>query len=233
MTISERQIDVPYLDHRNIPCSVWSASDSPRGVVLLGHGLGVDRSHETVVHPMEILVTEHQAAVVVPEIPLHGVRAELPYDTPEIVDRWQHFWVSGGVELICSELQRLTSFCGEYFDDLPVAYFGASLGTQYGIPFLAQTGDIKSAVLGLFGSYPPPKTPVMNRFAPAVRCPIYFIQKLDDEIHPAESTAHLFSTLGATEKILDSTSGRHVEVSEETIRNACDFLARNSQFHDA
>jgi len=232
MNIFEKQVDVPNLDHPNIPCSIWAATESPRGVVLIGHGLGVDRFHGTVVRPLEILVKEYRAAVVVPEIPLHGVRAELPFDTPEIVDRWQRFWVSGGAELICRELQRLTSFCGAYFDDLPVAYYGVSLGTQYGIPFLALARNIKSAVLGLFGSRPPPKTPVMNRFAPAVRCPIYFIQKLDDEIHPAETSTHLFYILGPSEKVLDTTRGRHGEVSEKTMRSACEFLVRQGRFRD-
>jgi len=224
MTIPERQIEVTCEGPASIPCSIWSATDAPRGVVLIGHGLGVDRYHSTVRRPMEILALEHQAAVVVPEIPLHGVRAELPFDTPAIVDRWHQFWISGGIESIRGELQQVTKYCEGIFKALPVTYFGASLGTQYGIPFLAQTESIRSAVLGLFGSHPPPRTPVMNRFAPAVRCPVYFIQKLDDEIHSAESTTHLFSSLGAADKVLDSTHGGHSEVSIESVRRACAFL---------
>ncbi len=213
-----------------IPSSIWSGNEKPTGVVLLGHGLGVDRHDQTVMRPMEILVQKHGAAVVVPEIPLHGVRAELPFNTPEIVERWQQFWISGGVDSICRELTALAHFCMERFAGLPLAYFGVSLGTQYGIPFLAQNESICSAVLGLFGSHPPPKTPVMNRFAPAVSCPSYFIQKLDDEIHPAETTSHLFATIGAKEKVLDSTRGRHADVSEDTVRSACRFLTQRGQF---
>ena len=233
MTVSEQLIDVPYEGHADIPCSIWSTTETPRGVVLLGHGLGVDRYDITVRRPMEILAQEHQAAVVVPEIPLHGVRSELPDDPSAIVDRWQEFWVSGGIQSICGELQQITRFCEEFFGGLPLAYFGASLGTQYGIPFLARADGIQSAVLGLFGSQPPPKTPVMNRFAPAVCCPVYFIQKLDDEVHSADSTAHLFSTLGSAEKIMDSTSGKHRETSMETLQKACAFLVDRGQFHDA
>lgn len=232
MAVSETQVHIPRAGHADIPCTIWSATDSPSGVVLLGHGLGVDRFDATVRRPAELLARVHRAAVVVPEIPLHGVRAEAPYDTPDIVNLWQSFWVSGGIETICEELQLVARYCEERFDSRPLSYFGASLGTQYGIPFLAKTRNIRSAVLGLFGSLPSPKTPVMNRYAPAVRCPVYFIQKLDDEIHPAESTAHLFSTLGAPEKILDSTSGKHAEVSMDTIRNACAFLVERGQFHD-
>jgi len=233
MTIVETHLDVPHEGHAAIPCSIWSATGTPRGIVLLGHGLGVDRFDRTVRGPMEMLTREHGAAVVVPEIPLHGVRADPRDDPSAIVDRWQRFWGAGGIEATCAELHRLTRFCEETFGALPLAYFGVSLGTQYGIPFLAQTTIVKSAILGLFGSRPPPKTPVMNNFAPAVHCPVYFIQKLDDEIHPAESTSHLFSTLGATDKVLDSTSGKHGATSVEVLRNACAFLVDRARFHAA
>lgn len=233
MAISEEQINLAPTGETSIPCSIWMQTEPPRGIVILGHGLGVDRFDATVMRPMELLVQDHHAAVVVPEIPLHGTRTELPYDTLEIVGRWQKFWISGGIDSICKELQLLTDFCIRRFDNVPITYFGASLGTQYGIPFLAQTKNIRSAVLGLFGSHPPPKTPVMNQFAPEVQCPVYFIQKLDDEIHSAESTTHLFSTIGALEKVIDSSSGRHGDVSMETVANACSFLAKHGRFHDA
>ena len=230
MTILEEALDIPYEGRAHIPCSIWSASTRPRGVVLLGHGLGVDRFDSTVRVPVEILAEEHHAAVVVPEIPLHGVRAMADDDPAGIVDRWQRFWIGGGMESVAAELDLLTRFCRQRFEYLPIAYFGLSLGTQYGVPFLAQTEGVGSAVLGLFGSQPAPKTPVMNRFAPAVRCPVYFIQKLDDEIHSAESTTHLFSTLGATEKVLDSTSGTHRQTSMQSLRSACTFLVSRAQF---
>ena len=231
MTISEQQIDIPFPGHNAIPCSMWSSTDKPNGVVLLGHGLGVDRFDSTVRRPVEILAQEHNAMVVVPEIPLHGDRADLPYNTPDIVERWQQFWVSGGIDLICQELNRVATFCEELFGQLPIAYFGLSLGTQYGIPFLAQSQNIRSAALGLFGSKPAPKTPVMNKYAPAIRCPVYFVQKLDDEIHPAATTTHLYSILGSSEKFLDSTSGKHRETSIKSIREACKFMCKEGNFH--
>ena len=40
MEIREQQVTVTGNGTADIPCSVWSTSDAPRGVVLLGHGLG-------------------------------------------------------------------------------------------------------------------------------------------------------------------------------------------------
>lgn len=226
MELRELRIDVPWGSQAPIPCSIWSASDNPRGVVLVGHGLGVDRYDITVRRPVDLLTMDHDAVVVVPEIPLHGVRDAFADDPLGIVDRWQEFWVSGGADVMAKEFLRVTERCRELYGALPIAYFGVSLGTQYGVAFLAQSSDVQAAVLGLFGSHPAPKTPVMNRFAPRVRCPVYFIQKLDDEIHSAASTTHLFASLGCEHKVLDSTRGRHTDTSLATLRNSCAFLAR-------
>jgi hypothetical protein len=104
-------------------------------------------------------------------------------------------------------------------------FFGLSLGTQYGIMFLSQQIEIKAAVLGLFGSERPPRSIVMNHCAPLVRTPVYFIQKLDDEIHPKETTLHLFESLGSEAKVLDASQGRHQSVSLESLNQSCSFLA--------
>jgi hypothetical protein len=224
MTISEELIEIAREGAEHIPCSLWSATDRPRQVVLMGHGLGVDRYHQSIQLPMQVLARECDAIVIAPDIPLHGVRNRFPDDPMGIVQRWQTYWASGGVEETCSEFLRLEQYCRREFGPLPISYFGLSLGTQYGVVFLARAERVSAAVLGLFGSHPPPQTPVMNRFAPRVSCPVYFVQKLDDEIHPAETTTHLFSMLGAAEKFMDTTRGSHVAVSEETFRNACAFL---------
>lgn len=234
MSFTEQLIEVPHEGFPDIPCSVWADTNEPDFVVLMGHGLGVDRYHASVLKPTEILTREHQAAVVVPEIPLHGARDGSPGNQMHIVERWQKYWANGGAQQICAEFIRVTDYCRSSFGStVPVAYFGLSLGTQYGIVFLSEVQQIAAAVLGLFGSYPRPRTRVMNERAPRVTCPVYFIQKVDDEIHGSESTTHLFSTLGASEKVLDSTHGGHTEISDKCIRDACKFLTSHAKPRDA
>lgn len=229
LKLTEQSVAVAASGPSDIPCSIWSATKNPRGVVLLGHGLGVDRYHETVLVPAKLLALEYRAAVLVPEIPLHGVRDEFPDDPSGLLRRWQNFWASGGHASVCAEFRALLRYVATIYT-LPVAYFGLSLGTQYGLPFLAQTREVRSAVLGLFGSQPPPRTPLMNRYAPAVRCPVYFVQKIDDELHSTASSTHLFSTLGSLEKVLDATPGPHGATSMASLRKACAFLARHAGF---
>ena len=163
-----------------------------------------------------------------------NVRDYPPGNQLHIVERWQTYWTNRGAQQICAELLRVTDWCrGSFGSTVPIAYFGLSLGTQYGIVFLSEVQRMAAAVLGLFGSYPRPRTRVMNERAPRVTCPVYFIQKLDDEIHCSESTAHLFSTLGAPQKVLDSSHGSHTEVSDKCIRDACKFLTSYAKQRDA
>ena len=97
------------------------------------------------------------------------------------------------------------------------------------LEFLAGSEGVHAAVLGLFGCQPPPATPVMNRCAPDVIYPVYFIQKLDDGIHPAQTTSALFSILGSVEKVLDSTHGLNVKAPTECFDRVCRFLVEKFQ----
>lgn len=206
-----------------VPCSRYEATE-PVGVVLFGHGLGVDRRDETVRLPAELL-NDFGFTVIVPELPLHGERSEGDSEWEDITSSWQEFWAGDGRNSLLAEWQQVLAYVQRSIR-LPVFYFGLSLGTQYGVLFLSQTKGLNAAVLGLFGSEPPPKSRVMNLLAPTVTVPVYFIQKLDDEIHPAENTSRLYNSLGTSEKVLDATPGLHGEVSRHSIEGACRFLSQ-------
>ncbi len=221
--MNEQSIEVAF-EGGSIPCSLY-VSPNPGGIALLGHGLGVDRFDETVVRPATALF-EAGFSVVVPELPLHGARSEGTHEWSEIVSEWQGFWASEGRNVLLAEWRAVLSYTRRTFE-LPVVYFGLSLGTQYGILLLSQVQEVRAAVLGLFGSEPPPKSRVLNMTAPKVSIPVYFIQKLNDEIHPAETNRHLYDSLGAARKVLDASAGLHLhgEVSRRSIQEACRFLA--------
>lgn len=227
LVMREETLTLPGVGAGDVPVSIWVPSGRARGVVLLGHGLGVDRYHDSVQKPTHLLTSAHQLAVIASDLPLHGVRKVDVSDPKDIVARWQAFWADGGVWVLQQEWTAILG-CGQRrFPKLPCAYFGVSLGTQYGIVFLAATLNITAAVLGLFGSHPPPLTPVMNLYAPRVRCPVYFIQKQDDEIHPLETSKHLFSILGSATKTLDSSPGGHSAVSRTSLESACAFISKH------
>lgn len=208
------------------PVSLWTPEERARGVVLLGHGLGADRSHSTVRLPVVELVERLGLAVLAPDLPRHGVRREGPNDPAAILDAWQTYWSSGGPASLRDEWLRIAAFARERFPSARLGWFGLSLGTQYGVVFLANAPQISAAVLGLFGAEPPPKSAIMQACAPRVRCPVYFVQKQDDELNPRANTDRLYALLGSAEKVLDSSPGRHAAVTPETLARACDFLAK-------
>jgi dienelactone hydrolase len=226
--VKEESVELRAEEQNSIPLSVWTPEGRARGVVLIGHDLGADRTHPTVQQPVEVLVQRLGAAVIAPDLPKHGVRRERPGDREAIVRDWQAYWTSGGAAQLRDEWVRIAAFARERFAGARLGYLGFSLATQYGVVFLANAPQIGAAALGLFGSSePPPKSAIMNACAPRVLCPVHFVQKQDDEIHSRSSTDHLFASLGSAEKILDSSPGRHADVSPETVARACEFLARH------
>ena len=78
---------------------------------------------------------------------------------------------------------------------------------------------MSAAVLGLFR-----RGPVVAHYAARVRCPVFFIQQLDDEVHPREEVAALFDEVAAPEKHLAASAGAHAEVPDAVLRAAVDFL---------
>ena len=221
--MKEESLELRKEEESTIPLSVWTTEERPRAVVLLGHGLGADRTHPSVQAPVQVLVETLGLAVVAPDLPEHGVRARGARSANAEI--WQAFWSSGGPALLRDEWVRILDFARDRFGGQRVGYFGLSLGCQYGVVFLANAPQVAAAVLGLFGSEPPPKSAIMNSCAPRVRCPVYFIQKQDDELHSRASTSHLYESLASTEKVLDSSPGRHAAVTPETLARACKFLA--------
>jgi dienelactone hydrolase len=222
--LKEESLELRKEEESAIPLSVWTPDERPKAVVLLGHGLGADRTHPTVRAPVQVLVETLGLAVVAPDLPEHGVRTARGTG-PASAEAWQNFWTSGGPALLRDEWVRILDFARDRFGGQRVGYFGLSLGTQYGVVFLAHAPQVAAAVLGLFGSEPPPKSAIMNSCAPRVRCPVYFVQKQDDELHSRASTSHLYESLASTEKVLDSSPGRHAAVTPETLARACRFLA--------
>jgi len=109
--------------------------------------------------------------------------------------------------------------------DGPLGYWGLSMGTMLGIPFVAATPDVRVAVLGLMGTFEPSLP--WTAAAPAVRCPVLFLVQTDDELVRAEAAVELFRALGSKDKRLHAHPGLHSAVPLEEIDASESFLARH------
>ena len=74
MRMRERIVDIGSAGER-LPASIWLPDKASRVVVLMGHGLGVDRYHESNRIPAELLVNSG-TTVIAPERP--AVRSSPP-----------------------------------------------------------------------------------------------------------------------------------------------------------
>ena len=80
--------------------------------------------------------------------------------------------------------------------DGPLGYWGLSMGTIYGVPLVAAEPRIQVAVFGLMGLLGPTRDR-MAADAPAVACPVLFIQQWDDSLIPRARVFELFDALGS------------------------------------
>lgn len=103
----------------------------------------------------------------------------------------------------------------------PLGYWGLSLGTQYGLPFLARSPEMVGAVLGLFRN-----GPRVAHYARRVAYPIFFVRQEADEIHPAELVGELYENFASEDKRLASSPGAHADVPEPVCQAAFDFMLR-------
>jgi len=108
--------------------------------------------------------------------------------------------------------------------DLPVGYIGVSMGTAYGIPYLASDRRVQAAAIGLWSTNYA-ASGHLSGFAAQIRCPVWFTQQWDDEFFDREGTAQLFDALGTRDKRLVAYPGPHRALEGERLDDAVDFLA--------
>jgi predicted esterase len=163
-------------------------------------------------------------ASVAIDAPEHGDRAQCD-DPEEIAAAWRRHWQQHGASMIAEELSRAIDQVGEQegVDTSRIGYWGLSLGTQYGLGFVASTDRVRAAVLGLFGM--PHIAPRMSEFVAHVHCPVFFIAQRDDEIHPLDRAQALFEAIASKDKELIVSDGGHMNVPSPVLKRSYDFLA--------
>jgi len=96
--------------------------------------------------------------------------------------------------------------------DGPVGYWGVSMGTAIGVPFVASEPRITCAVFGLAGL-----RPGANEFEAAAKkiiIPVQFSFQWDDTVAPRQNGIALFEAFGSKEKSMHINPGGHVEIPQ-------------------
>jgi pimeloyl-ACP methyl ester carboxylesterase len=94
----------------------------------------------------------------------------------------------------------------------PYGYWGVSMGTLIGLPFVALEPRVRAAVLGLAGLRVLPGAGDFEGAARALRIPVLFMFQWDDELMSRDSGLALFDAIGSAEKTMHINPGGHVQI---------------------
>jgi pimeloyl-ACP methyl ester carboxylesterase len=111
----------------------------------------------------------------------------------------------GEWKAVLDELQKY-----ELTAEGPFGYWGVSMGTAIGLPFVASEPRISAAVLGLLGLGNRIGGEAFEAAARSLEIPILFLFQWDDELMTRESGLALFDAIGSTDKSMHINPGGHV-----------------------
>jgi dienelactone hydrolase len=205
---------------------LWLATGSEPGTPLLclGHGASGDRHQLPIPWLAKRLVGGHGFAALAIDGPVHGRRQVGPGGREAF---WPEWGREGSVEDMTADWRLALDFARAQPEvgEGPVGYWGLSMGTIYGAPFVAAEPRITAAVLGLMGvSGPDHYRPRVQRAAEAISVPVLFLMQLEDELFDRAECLALFDALASGDKRLHANPGLHPDVPVEELLASIEFL---------
>ena len=111
----------------------------------------------------------------------------------------------------------------DFVGDGKVGYWGVSMGTRYGVPFVAAEPRVTCAVFGLFPLMPG----AFAEAAASITIPLQFVFQWDDELMTRDGGIALFNAFAAKEKTMHINPGRHVGIPDFERAAWDDFYVRH------
>jgi len=230
--VVERRFDLKVGDEV-VPGIRWSPEGAadPRPTILLGHGGTQDKRAPNVLGLARRFVRHLGVDAVAIDAPDHGDRVD-PAAAATARSRLEQRIASGeartkGMQLSDEERQawarRTERGVREWHavvdaleadttaSDGRFGYWGLSMGTLIGLPFVASEPRVSCAVLGLAGLGGSASGPAFEEAARSLSIPVLLVFQWHDELMPRQSGLDLFDALASTEKELHVFPGGHVQ----------------------
>lgn len=228
--VVERRFDLKVEDEI-VPGIIWSpeGSISPRPLVLLGHGGTQHKRTPNILGLARRFVRHLGYTAVAIDAPAHGERAldpeadaarrrglegrmaAGPGKGTQLSDDEARLWAGlaarGKIDWTAT-LDALEAEPG--LTDGRIGYWGVSMGTLIGLPFVAGEPRISAAVLGLAGLHTRLGGDDFEAAARGLTIPVLFVFQWHDELMSRRSGLELFDALGSQEKTMHINPGGHV-----------------------
>lgn len=215
---------------RRVPVVLWTPAGptARRPLVLMGHGGSQHKTHPGIVDLAARFVRNHGFAAAAIDGPIHGARRSDGLSGPQVQAEFLAMWEQDPrIDAMVADWRAAIDALVALDDVEPeaIGWYGVSMGTAYGLPLLAADRRIKVALLGMWGASFI-NSERLAHDAAAVRCPVLFQQKWNDQLFSREGQLELFDRLGSEQKWLKIYPGPHVPVAGEQLTDIEDFLAR-------
>ena len=214
---------------RKIPAAAWfPAGAGRRPLVLVGHGGSGDKHSDAVTDLIAPLVGRFGFVLAAIDGPVHGDRRSTPAAPAEVREEFRRLWEAGGsVEPMVADWQHaLDALCAlPEVDSSAVAYLGLSMGTAYGLPFLANAPSMRAAVVGMWGTSRVNSARLVDD-ARSVRFPVLFSLQWDDEIFSREGQFEIFDALASADKHMTIYPGGHANPKGGGLEEMVEVLVR-------
>jgi len=212
-----------------VPAVIWSpeGAKGPRPLVLMGHGGSQHKKIDSLRIRAEQYARHLGYASLAIDAPGHGDRVSREESARNMAETGAR--VTGQVraewtpERLARMAERTRQAVPEWNAALdaaqgfefvgaggPVGYWGVSMGTAIGVPFVAQQPRITCAVFGLAGLRPGATD--MAEAAAKITIPVEFVFQWDDAVAPRENGVALFDAFAAKEKTMHVNPGGHMEI---------------------
>jgi cephalosporin-C deacetylase-like acetyl esterase len=214
-----------------VPAALWAPEGArgPRPLILMGHGGSQHKKTPTLVARAKQLARKFGYATLAIDAPGHGdriTREEAAVNAREVGLR-----VTGQTaapmdpERMRTMMQRSGSAVPEWKAALDavlgldfigsgenIGYWGVSMGTSIGVPFVAAEPRIKCAVFGLNGLREGQSG--MKEAAERITIPVEFVFQWEDAVAPREAGIALFNAFGSKEKTMHINPGGHMDIPD-------------------
>jgi cephalosporin-C deacetylase-like acetyl esterase len=219
------------VDGETVPAVIWApeGAKGPRPLVLMGHGGSQHKKTPTLAARARHYARAFGYATLAIDAPGHGDRisreeavvmarevgARVRGETaaPMDPDRMRQMLRRSGKAVpewkAALDLAQTFDFVGEAG---PVGYWGVSMGTAIGVPFVSAEPRIDAAIFGLAGLREGASD--MEAAAKKITIPLMFNFQWEDAVAPRETGIALFNAFGSREKTMHINPGGHMDIPE-------------------